>query len=71
MLEKAFRSELDASLRAERGLLGSRKHGVGWQEGPSRARATGNPQGQFGSPADVEYAVECARSLEPGQHGVQ
>jgi hypothetical protein len=57
-------------LRAESGLLGSKKHGVRWTEGPARARNTGIPQGQFGSEADVAFAVEQAQGLAPGEHAI-
>ena len=54
-------------LRPERGLLGRRKHGIHWTEGRARANATGIPQGQFGSREDVDWAVDRARTLEPGE----
>ena len=45
------------------------KHGIDWTEGPQRAKLEGKPQGRFGSPADVDYAVRKAAELGPGQQG--
>jgi hypothetical protein len=45
------------------------KHGIDWNEGPQRAKQEGKPQGQFGSPADVDYAVRKAAELGPGNEG--
>jgi hypothetical protein len=50
----------------EESLLGSGKHGLDWQEGRARLIHEGKPQGQFGSPRDVHYAVEQAATLGPG-----
>jgi hypothetical protein len=55
---------------AERKLLGSGKHGVNWTEGAARAKSTGLPQGQFGSVADVDFAVSKGRELGPGNKGI-
>ena len=57
-------------LRAEKALLGSKKHGVHWTEGSARAKKTGKPQGQFQSELDVDFAVSRAENLQPGTHGV-
>ncbi len=57
-------------MKAEKALLGSKKHGINWKEGPARARKTGKPQGQFGSEADVNFAVDKAGGLKPGESGV-
>ena len=57
-------------LRAEKALLGRKKHGVGWTEGPARAKKTGKPQGQFGSTADVDFAVGKAEGLGVGKSDV-
>jgi len=53
----------------EANLLGSGKHGLDWTEGRSRAKDSGNPQGQFGSIADVNFAVERASELGPNKNG--
>ena len=52
-------------------LLGTGLHGIGWPEVDARARAArAEPdQGRFGTPADVWYAVQCARQLAPPGHG--
>jgi len=55
---------------AERSLTGSGKHGLKWTEGPARATKTGNPQGQFGSQADLDFAVEQAKRIAPGSHAI-
>jgi hypothetical protein len=57
-------------IRGEAGLYGSKKHGVGWKEGPALAKARGAPVGQFGSVADVDFAVELGRKLGPGGEGI-
>jgi hypothetical protein len=54
----------------EKKLLGSGKHGVDWTEGPARAKATGKPQGQFGSEADVDFAVGKGNEIGPGNNGI-
>jgi len=53
----------------EAGLLGGGKHGLSWTEGPARAKDTGNPQGKFGSVADVNYAAQQASTLGPRKDG--
>lgn len=53
----------------ERGLLEGGKHGLDWTEGPARAVKEGKPQGQFGSPADVQFAVEQGSNIGPGKSG--
>ncbi len=53
----------------EKRLLGSKKHGIYWQEGPSRARQTGNPQGKFGSVNDVNWVVEQSYNIPAGSDG--
>ena len=39
-----------------------------WKEGPARAKATGNPQGQWAK-SDLDFATEKANSLGPGESG--
>ena len=56
-------------LRPEAGYLGSKKHGVGWREGPATARSTGTPQGQWGSRGDLDHAGQQAATLAPRQGG--
>ncbi|WP_170234731.1 SpvB/TcaC N-terminal domain-containing protein [Chryseobacterium hagamense] len=53
-------------IRPEKGYEGTSKHGIGWKEGAAEARATGIPQGQWGSKEDLDYATEKAKTLEPG-----
>jgi hypothetical protein len=35
--------------KPEAKYLGSKKHGLGWKEGPATAKKTGKPQGQWGA----------------------
>ena len=56
------------SVKPEAAVTGSKKHGVKWKEGPARAKATGNPQGQW-APSDLDYATEMANTLKPGESG--
>jgi hypothetical protein len=63
------------NFRPEPELLGNGLHGIKWSEADARARAAQPPppggwphspdQGRFGTPADVWYAVQCARHLVP------
>jgi hypothetical protein len=53
---------------AERGLMGSSKHGVKWTEGAARAKSTGISQGQFGSKADVDWVVHQSHRVAPGSN---
>jgi hypothetical protein len=53
--------------RPEAGYLGSKKHGIGWKEGPAAAKSLGKPQGQWGSKADLDFAAEKAATLKPGE----
>lgn len=55
--------------KPEGAALKGGKHGIDWNEGPQRAKQSGNPQGKFGSPADVDYAVQKATELGPGKQG--
>ncbi|MFC4033918.1 hypothetical protein ACFO3J_20885 [Streptomyces polygonati] len=55
--------------KPEGNALKGGKHGIDWNEGPQRAKQTGNPQGKFGSPADVDYAVRKAAQLGPEKQG--
>ncbi|MER7397413.1 putative T7SS-secreted protein [Streptomyces sp. NPDC000151] len=55
--------------KPEGAALKGGKHGIDWNEGPQRAKQSGNPQGKFGSPADVDYAVRKASELGPGKQG--
>jgi RHS repeat-associated protein len=52
---------------AEAKLSGTGKHGLKWREGPSRAIKEGKPQGQFQSQADIDWVVEQAKKVQPGQ----
>ncbi|WP_249028342.1 RHS repeat-associated core domain-containing protein [Saccharopolyspora spinosa] len=56
--------------KPEAGLLGAKKHGLDWTEGPARATKENKPQGQFGSPDDVEFAVQKGAELGKNNHGV-
>ena len=55
---------------AERKLRESGKHGVDWTEGTARAKSTGIAQGQFGSQADVDFAVAKGNELGLGKTGI-
>ncbi|CAN5908827.1 hypothetical protein BH23GEM7_BH23GEM7_23990 [soil metagenome] len=57
--------------RPEPDLLGSGRHGLEWKDSNAtkRAQDTGNPQGKFGSVQDVQYAVDRAADLGPGNQG--
>jgi hypothetical protein len=55
--------------KPEGALLRGAKHGIDWSEGPQRATISGKPQGQFGSPADVDFATQKASQLGPGKEG--
>ncbi|MCY0912409.1 RHS repeat-associated core domain-containing protein [Massilia antarctica] len=50
----------------------AKQHGIKWgyNEAQNRARTKGNLQGQFGSKADVEYAIAEARKLPIGERVV-
>jgi hypothetical protein len=52
--------------KPEAKYLGSKKHGLGWKEGPATAKKTGKPQGQWGA-EDLEQGGIEAATLEPGQ----
>lgn len=54
--------------RPEAGILGSKKHGVDWAEGPARAIKEGKPQGQWAAD-DVALGTDAASALPPGQSG--
>ena len=54
------------SLKPEGGYLAGKKHGLKWKEGHARAKATGDPQGQWGSKADLEFAGQKAYGLKKG-----
>ena len=56
----------DNSVKPEATVEGSKKHGVNWKEGSSRAKATGKPQGQW-SAKDIPFATEKANTLGPGE----
>ncbi len=56
--------------KPEAGLLGNKKHGINWNEGPARAQKEDKPQGQFGSPEDVEYAVQRATEIGVNNHAI-
>ena len=58
----------ESNVKPEAAVKGSKKHGVNWKEGPARAKATGNPQGQWAS-EDLNYATEMANSLKSGESG--
>lgn len=67
-VRKGF-TENGQKYKPEGNALKGGKHGIDWNEGPQRAKQTGNPQGKFGSPADVDYAVRKAADLGPGNQG--
>ncbi len=50
----------------ERTLSGNGKHGINWTEGPARARKEGKAQGQFKSPADLEFVLASAKDIGVG-----
>ena len=50
----------------ENTLYGSGKHGINWKEAKSRAKMDNKPQGKFGSEADVNYLIKCAKVLKQG-----
>ena len=54
------------SIRPEAAVTGSKKHGVNWKEGLARAKATGNPQGQWAE-SDLDFATEMANTLNAGE----
>jgi RHS repeat-associated protein len=54
------------TVKPESAVSGSKKHGVNWKEGPARAKATGNPQGQWAK-SDLAYATKMANTLKPGE----
>ena len=53
--------------KAEPDLLGNNKHGLGWEGRPRRLAETKNPQGRFGSLADIQFAVDRAAQLGVGR----
>lgn len=67
-VKKGF-TENGQKYKPEGNALRGGKHGVDWNEGPQRAKQEGKPQGKFGSPADVDYAVRKAAELGPGNQG--
>ncbi|WP_437729231.1 eCIS core domain-containing protein [Sorangium sp. So ce861] len=54
----------------EQNLLGSGKHGLQWTEARARAVDTGNPQGQFASVDDINYAVRVGSRIGRGNEGM-
>lgn len=56
-------------LKPEGALTSGAKHGIDWEGGPERASDSGNPQGRFGSAADVHFATEKGMELKPGTSG--
>ena len=54
------------SVRPEAAVTGSKKHGINWKEGLARAKATGNPQGQWAE-SDLDFATEMANTLGAGE----
>jgi len=65
--DSIYFSEGTSHLRPEAGYLKGKKHGLKRKEGPARAKNTGNPQGQWGSMDDLNYAGEKAGTLNPGE----
>lgn len=59
-------SAAPAAPSPQKGLYGSKKHGVNWKEAKSRAKMENTPQGKFGSAEDVDYAASQANG-QPGQ----
>lgn len=59
---------VEKPVKPEAAVKGSKKHGVNWKEGPSRAKATGKPQGQWAL-EDLNYATEKANTLKPHESG--
>jgi hypothetical protein len=55
--------------KPEPDLLGKNKHGLEWEEGPRRLAKEKNPQGRFGSLADIQFAVDRAAELGVGREG--
>ena len=55
-------------VKPEAPVLGSKKHGINWKEGPARAKNTGKPQGQWAN-SDLDFATEMANTLQPGESG--
>ena len=57
--------------KPEEALFGNKKHGLDWPEDLAKKRLieTGNPQGQFGSPADIHFSTQKASELGPGGEG--
>lgn len=55
-------------VKPEAAVLGSKKHGINWKEGPARAKNTGKPQGQWAN-SDLDFATEMANTLQPGESG--
>ncbi|MGB0383382.1 MAG: hypothetical protein ACPGWR_01040 [Ardenticatenaceae bacterium] len=47
----------------KKSLIGSRKHGVDWQEGAAEALSASEAQGKFGSLQDVYFAVQKGAEL--------
>ena len=56
-------------MRPEAKYLRGGKHGLKWNEGSSLAKATGKPQGQWGSIADLDFAGQKAGTLKSGEGG--
>ena len=65
---KAKNKEGSRTVKPEAAVTGSKKHGVEWKEGPARAKATGNSQGQWAK-SDLDYATQMANTLQPGDSG--
>lgn len=54
--------------KPEAAVMGSKKHGVDWKEGPARAIKENKPQGQWAL-SDIDYATKMANTLEAGRGG--
>jgi len=50
-------SNQNSAVRPEAAVTGSKKHGINWNEGPARAKSTGNPQGQWAE-SDLNFAAK-------------
>lgn len=61
-------SNQNSAVRPEAAVTGSKKHGINWNEGPARAKSTGNPQGQWAE-SDLDFATKKANTLAPGESG--
>lgn len=61
--EKKEKEEQEASsdYYPEDKLYTTGKHGIQWKEARSRMKLDGLPQGKFGSKADVDFLIPCAK----------